>query len=126
MLQDLHDHQEATALIQMLRGQDSPNATDGFWKSLSFRGSRPLIQHVEADHLSQTIRWVFSPISHHTASPAKATVEDNIRWLLNHRQKPSPHMVIGIRPEVGGAAWALNSRSVRSARRHGSSPVGTM
>ncbi|KAH6839498.1 hypothetical protein B0I37DRAFT_235730 [Chaetomium sp. MPI-CAGE-AT-0009] len=117
-------YQEATALIQMLRGQDSPNATDGFWRSLGFRGSRPVIQHLETDHLNQTIRWVSPPISYHAASPIKATTEENMSWLLDHRRKLSPHMVIGTRPEVGGAAWALDKRSMSSSGRHGVSLVG--
>lgn len=75
-------YQEAIAIIQVLRGQDCPQAPPGFWRSLGSRGSRPVIRKLDVNHLEQTIQWAIHPPSQ-APVPEKATLDDNRPWLDN-------------------------------------------
>lgn len=113
-------YQEATALIQMLHGQDCPQAPQGFWKSLAFRGSRPAIRKFEVDHLHQTIYWTI-PLLTHAPPPERSTFNDNRQWLENNRLEV---MAVGKRPPRDDALFYFDKRSTRSAANTGKHSSG--
>ncbi|KAK3305906.1 uncharacterized protein B0T15DRAFT_511772 [Chaetomium strumarium] len=51
-------YQRAMALIQLVRGEDYPEAPEGFWRPLAVRGARPTVQKLEVDHMKQMMRWI--------------------------------------------------------------------
>ncbi|KAL2130600.1 hypothetical protein VTI74DRAFT_6199 [Chaetomium olivicolor] len=108
-------YQEATALIQMIRGEEYPDAPDGFWRFLSFRGSRPAIQRFEVDHLQQTVRWIVPIPTASTNPPTRSRFEDNSQWLLNNHERLSPFMVVGEQPSQKDKVWYVDRTSTISA-----------
>ncbi len=112
-------YQEATALIQMVRSEHYPqsNALKGFWRSLSFRGSQPLVRRFEIDHLRQTARWVTSVATPTACPPAKSSFGENRDWLCDNRDELSRFMAVGQRPEMGDALWFVDLTSASSVKK---------
>ena len=94
-------YQEATALVQMIRGEECPQAPQGFWRSLGFRGTRPVIQKLEVSHLQQTIRWV-AHLHTQVAPPTRSTAEENRRLLYDNK---APIMTVGARLPTTDPFW---------------------
>jgi len=104
-------YQEAMALLQMIRGEECPDAPPGFWRSLGARGSRAMVQRLEVDHLGQSIRWVAQlPIQ--AAPPTRASVQENTKLLYDNR---GPQTTVGFQPPKGTAYWYRDNTSSKSA-----------
>ncbi len=108
-------YQEATALVQMIRGEECPNAPEGFWIALCARGSRATIQRLEVDHLQQSICWA-PQLPRQVAPPTRATAEEN-RKLLYKNPPAGRHTAVGIKPARNDAIWYYDSTSTKSAAK---------